>query len=566
MEPLRRSIQAGGRRLWLPYAVMGLLLAGGLVGAAAVIQPHLRFRDLHGHAAGETTYYCPMHPNYKSDHPGNCPICSMKLIPLETAPSPDVSSDQRSGSPEQRGASAGGENSGGVAPQIQISPERQQQIGVRFAEARRTPAAVEIQAVGKVAFDETQITHIHTKVTGWIEEVFADYVGAPVRKGQPLFTIYSPDLVASQQEYVLALRARRELGRSSFSEIADGARSLVDSARQRLELWDLTPAQLRVLEKTGQISRAVTVFSPVSGVVTERAAYHHGRYVTPDMDLYTIADLSRVWVEARVYESEMTHVRVGQVVQAVLPYDAERKPLEGRVSFVAPFLDPTTRTVQVRMDFPNADLTLKPETFVKVMLKRDLGPQLVVPREAVMDTGELQYVFVDRGKGYLEPRKVHAGAEVAEGGRVILDGLHEGERVVTAANFILDSESRLKGAFDAMTRPSPDQAPAGGSGESIAIHIDTVPSPAKVGKNGLRVEVRDASGNPIEAAEVGVRLFMPQMGSMAPMESKATLQAKGAGVYAGDVEIPMAWTWDTTVTVRKDGRVVGTGQTSITAR
>jgi hypothetical protein len=183
-----------------------------------------------------------------------------------------------------------------------------------------------------------------------------------------------------------------------------------------------------------------------------------------------------------------------------------------------------------------------------------------------MDTGEMQYVFVDRGNGALEPRKVHAGVEVAESRRVILEGLKEGERVVTAANFILDSESRLKGAFDAMTRAPQDDAPTGDSAKSISADLQTDPSPARVGTNALRVAIRDASGQPIEGAEVSVRLFMPQMGSMVPMESRAMLQEQGAGLYAGEVEIPLAWTWDTTVTVRKEGRVVGTAQANIMAR
>ncbi|MGH7318609.1 MAG: efflux RND transporter periplasmic adaptor subunit, partial [Candidatus Rokuibacteriota bacterium] len=337
------------------------------------------------------------------------------------------------------------------------------------------------------------------------------------------------------------------------------------NARRRLELWDITPAQIEALERRGEVSRTVTVFSPVSGVVTERAAYHHGRTVTPELDLYTIVDLSRVWVLAEVYEYELPHVSVGQAAEATLPYDPERKPLRGKVTFVSPFLDPKTRTVQVRMEFPNPGLALKPETFVNVALRRDLGPRLIVPTDAVMDTGKTQYVFVDKGEGYLEPRVVKAGPEVAAG-RVIAEGLKEGERVVTAANFILDSESRLKGAFDAMTRPSSAEAPASGTAARLTAEVTTDPSPAKVGKNKVRVKVMDASGQPITDAEVELRLFMPQMGAMAPMEAKATLRPEGAGVYAGEVDIPMAWTWTTTVTVRKGAQVVGTAETSITAR
>lgn len=556
LEPAPRP--TGGRRRVLSVVAAVLLAAGA--GGAWLLQ-RMGPRETHAEDAGKTTYYCPMHTHYKSDKPGNCPICSMKLVPLETAPSPAAPGAEA----EASGTGQAPAVAGGAAPAIRITPERQQQIGVRFAEVALQPAAVEIRAVGKVAYDETQITHIHTKVSGWIEDVFVNFVGTSVRKGQPLFTIYSPDFVASQQEYLLALRARDELGGSSFSRIADGSRSLVESSRRRLELWDMPSAQIEALEKRREVSRTVTIVSPASGVVTERAAYHHGRYVSPDLDLYTIVDLSRVWVLAEVYEYELPHVSVGQAAQATLPYDSDRRPLAGKVTFVHPFLNPQTRTVQVRMEFANPGLALKPETFVNVTLRRDLGRRLVVPKDAVMDTGRMQYVFVDKGDGYLEPRAVKAGAETAAG-RVITEGLEDGERVVTAANFILDSESRLKGAFDAMTRPSPGEAPAAGAGARLTAAVTTEPSPAKVGKNRVRVAVKDPAGQPIAGAEVEIRLFMPQMGAMAPMEAKALLRAEGGGVYAGEIDIPMAWTWTTTVTVRKGGQVIGTAETSITAR
>lgn len=556
LEPAPRP--TGGRRRAL-YVVAAVLLAAGAGGAWLLSRTGPR--DTHAEGASKTTYYCPMHTHYKSDRPGNCPICSMKLVPLETAPSPAAPGAEA----ESSGTGQAPAAAGGGAPAIRIAPERQQQIGVRFAEVASLPAAVEIRAVGRVAYDETQLTHIHTKVSGWIEDVFVNFVGSVVRKGQPLFTIYSPDFVASQQEYLLALRARDELGGSSFSRIADGSRSLVENSRRRLELWDMPPAQIEALEKRGEVSRTVTIVSPASGVVTERAAYHHGRYVSPDLDLYTIVDLSRVWVLAEVYEYELPHVSVGQAAEATLPYDSGRKPLLGKVTFVHPFLNPQTRTVQVRMEFPNPGLALKPETFVNVSLTRDLGRRLLVPKDAVMDTGRMQYVFVDKGDGYLEPRAVKAGPEVAAG-RVITEGLEEAERVVTAANFILDSESRLKGAFDAMTRPSPGEAPAAGAAARLTAEVTTEPSPAKVGKNRVRVAVMDPAGQPIVGAQVDLRFFMPQMTGMAQVDVRASLREVGVGEYAGEVELPIAWSFATTVTVRKAGTVVGTAETTVTAR
>jgi Cu(I)/Ag(I) efflux system membrane fusion protein len=514
-------------------------------------------------AQDKATYYCPMHTHYQSDRPGNCPICSMKLVPLE-APSPGPSATQveapgTSGAPRANSAGAGAV----AAPTIRIAPERQQQIGLKFAEATLLPAIVEIRAVGKVAYDETQIAHVHTKVQGWIEDVFVNFVGATVRKGQPLFTIYSPDLVAAQEEYLLSLRAQKELGTSSFERVSEGSRALLSATRRRLELWDITPAQIEALEKRGEVSRTVTVASQVSGIVTERAAYHHGRTVTPEMDLYTIVDLSRVWVLAQAYEYELPHVRVGQMAEAALPYDAERRPLVGKVTFVSPVLDPKTRTVEVRLEFPNPDLALKPETFVNVNLRRDLGRRLVVPKDAVMDTGTKQYVFVDKGDGYLEPREVKAGAEVSAG-RIIADGLRERERVVTAANFILDSESRLKGAFDAMGKAA--EGPAAGPVAQLSAAVTTDPSPARVGHNRVHVKVADGSGQAIRGADVSIRFFMPQMMGMAQVDVKAGLREVAPGEYVGDVDLPIAWSFATTLTVVKGGQVVGTAETTVTAR
>jgi len=449
-------------------------------------------------------------------------------------------------------------------PRIRVAPERQQRIGVKFAEARLQKAEATVRAVGRVLYDETRITHVHTKVNGWIEDVFVNFVGAPVRRGQPLFTMYSPELVASQEEYLLALRARRDLGESAIARVSEGSERLLASARKRLELWDVSPSQIEALEKAGRVSRTITVHSPVDGVVTERAAYHHGRTVTPDLDLYTIVDLSHVWIQAEVYEEEVAHVKLGRPAEVRLP-GAGEEGLHGRVAFVAPFVNPSTRTVQVRLEFPNQGLALRPEAFVNVVLKRPLGERLVVPKDAVMDTGEAQYVFVDQGDGYLEPRKVEAGPEV-EGGRVIAKGLEAGERVATAANFILDSESRLKGAFDALGKPAVGNGARRAVAASISAEVVTDPSPPRVGRNRLRVKVADAAGQPITGAELQVRFFMPQMSGMAQVDVKTTLREVGAGEYAGEVELPIAWSFATTVTVTKGGQVVGTAQTTVTSR
>ncbi|MGH8647156.1 MAG: efflux RND transporter periplasmic adaptor subunit, partial [Gammaproteobacteria bacterium] len=448
---------------------------------------------------------------------------------------------------------------------IFIAPERQQLIGVKSVPATVRPVVKEIRTVGRVTYDETKLTHIHTKVTGYIEEVFVDFVGKAVTKGDPLFSIYSPELVSTQEEYLIALRGQKKLSESSYPEVAAGADSLVRAARERLRLWDISEEEIETLGKEGKVKRALTIYSPVSGIVTERAAYHHGRYVDPQMDLYTVVDLSTVWVLAEIYEYDLPFVRVGQTAEIEFPYVANAKPLRGKATFLYPYLNPTTRTTQIRTEFPNPELALRPDMFFNVKLRIDLGQQLAVPEDAVLDTGTEQYVFVDKGEGYFEPRPVKLGAE-AGGYYVIQRGLEAGERVVTAANFILDSESRLKGVFANMGKPSaPQMGQPATAAQSLSVEMRE-PKEAKVGRNKIRLAVRDASGKPVKDADVEVTLSMPQMGSMPPMSSKAKLQHTGKGEYEGTIEVPMAWTWETTITVKKGGKVLGTVQTNITAR
>lgn len=451
-----------------------------------------------------------------------------------------------------------------VPKSIFVAPERQQLIGVKTAPAARRSLVKEIRAVGKVAYDETKVTHIHTKVNGYVEEVFADFVGEPVTKGKPLFTIYSPDLLATQEEFLLALKSRKTLSDSQFQWVSQGSDDLLEASRRRLKLWDVTDKEIEALEKDGKVKRAVTIVSPVSGIVTERAAYHHGKYVTPEMDLYTIVDLSTVWIVAEVYEYEQAYIREGQTAEVEFPYEGSSKPLRGKVSFVYPFVDPKTRTVKVRMEFPNPNMTLRPDTFFNVKLKTNLAAQITVPEDAVLDTGAQQYVFVDLGDGYFEPRPVKIAA-MADGYATIEKGLKADERVVTAANFILDSESRLKGVFANMGKPSEPGAATGTAAARLKVEF-MEPKEAKVGNNAVRLMVKDTAGQPVENAEVNLKVLMPQMGSMPPMSTSSALQPQGGGIYVGTVEIPMAWTWEATVTVKKDGKTLGVAQSNITAR
>ena len=403
----------------------------GMKPAAADDQQHT------GHAAGPAGkpaerkvlyWYDPMHPAYKADKPGIAPDCGMQLVP-KYADEAEAASHLPAGT-------------------VRITPEKQQLIGVRTATVQREHLTRTLRTVGKVTFDETRVAHIHTKVTGYIEEVFVDFVGKSVKKGDPLFTIYSPELVSTQQEYLIALRGKKYLSDGPYPEFSASADSLVRAARERLRLWDVSEEVVQTLEKDGKVQRTVTIYSPASGVVTERAAYHHGRYVTPETDLYTIVDLSTAWVLADVYEYEVPYVQVGQTAAMRLSYYSG-KTYTGKITYIYPTLDPKTRTVKVRLEFPNPDFELKPDMFADVELAIDYGTHVAVPQEAVLDAGTEQVVFVAHPGGYFEPRKIQPGPRVDDR-VVVLGGLRPGETIVTSGNFLIDSESRLKSAMGAM--------------------------------------------------------------------------------------------------------------------
>lgn len=329
-----------------------------------------------------------------------------------------------------------------------IPAARQQLIGVRTTEATHQTVERSIRTVGTLAVDETRQAQVHTKVAGWAEQVSVDFVGKQVRRGQPLFTIYSPELVATQKEYLLALRARREFAGSQFAETRDSSERLVASARERLRLWDISDAQIARLEETGEVQRTLTITSPVSGVMTEREIYP-GQYVTPDLMAFKIADLSSVWAIGEVFEYELPFVKLGQAVTVEFPYGQSSAPRTGRVSFIYPDVDPQTRRGRIRVDFPNPGLTFKPGTFVTLVVNAPAETALTVPREAVIDTGTKRYVILAKEGGFFEPREVTVGAP-AGNNYPVTSGLAHGDRVVTSAQFLIDSETNLRAAMNAM--------------------------------------------------------------------------------------------------------------------
>ena len=329
-----------------------------------------------------------------------------------------------------------------------ISAARQQLIGVRTAEATHQTLNRSVRTVGTLAFDETRQAHIHTKVEGWAERVSTDFVGKPVRRGQALFSIYSPKLVATQKEYLLALRAQREFAGSEFEETRASGERLVAAARERLRLWDISEAQIDALERTGQVQRTMTIYSPINGIVTARNIYP-GQYVTPDTEAFTITDLSAVWAIGEVFEYELRAVKVGDRVNVEFPYGQAASPLSGKVAFIYPDVDPQTRRGRVRVEFPNASRDLKPGTFVTMTVDVAADSALVVPREAVIDTGTSQYVILAKPGGYFEPRAVTVGTP-AEDVYPIVAGLVHGDKVVSSAQFLIDSETNLQAAMKAM--------------------------------------------------------------------------------------------------------------------
>lgn len=379
--------------------------------------------------AGVTKYYCTMHPWIVQDKPGNCPLCGMQLVPLE----------------EGKGTPAPASTVEGLAV-VQVPPERQQLLGIRTAPVEERELVKTIRTVGRVEWDERRIAYVQTKFEGWVEKVFVDYTGKFVKKGQPLLSVYSPDLVSAQEEFLIALEAKKRLGASGYPDVAKGGADLLESAKRRLLLWDITEAQIEELASTGKVKKSLILHSPLSGYVTEKMVFPN-QMVKPDMKLYIVADLSTVWIQADLYESEIGIIKPGHAATVTLPYDPGAK-LEGRVAYVYPYLEKETRTVKVRFEFPNKEGKLKPLMYATVELYVPLGKQLAVPEEAVIDTGVRKVVFVQTGPGQFEPREIHGGQRV-EPYVAVPHGLKAGEQVVTSAQFLIDSESRFKAAVAA---------------------------------------------------------------------------------------------------------------------
>jgi Cu(I)/Ag(I) efflux system membrane fusion protein len=448
---------------------------------------------------------------------------------------------------------------------VVIDARRQQLIGVRTAPVTRAPMRRTFRTVGVIGYDETKLADINLKLEGWIRDLYVDYTGQPIQQGQPVFTLYSPELLTTQQEYLLALKTRDQMQSSIIPDARERAEQLVASARQRLRLWDLPEDEIRALDETRRARDVVTFRSPVTGFVIEKQAVQ-GMHVAPGQTLYKVANLSTVWVEAEVYEQEIATVRVGQRATVTLEaYPGES--FDGRAIYIYPFVEKTTRTVKVRFQFANQRGRLKPGMYANVEIHSAGVVGLTVPTNALIDSGAEKLVFVAEGDGYYSPRRVQVGRNL--GDRIeILDGLKEGEQVASSATFFLDSESQLRAGLDSYAVKS---APVGGApaaGPALEITFRTNPDPPKTGDNEFDVGVTTTDGRPVDDADVTVQMFMPAMPTMnmPAMRNETKLLHVGGGVYRGPGQVLMAGHWDVTVVVSRGGQPLGRRQLALAAQ
>ena len=415
---------------------------GPAAGAGAAASGAPISHEGHGHAGDDVAFHtCPMHPSVKQKTAGACPICGMDLEPVTWE-----------------------EHESGV---VLIDQERRRRMGVVTGHVKRAPMTTTVRAAGRLTYDETRLVDVTLKLKGWIAQLHVDETGQAVRKGQPLLDLYSPELYAAQQEYLLALRSQQAAARAGTS-----ARSgyLVRAAEKKLRLWDLSSAQIARIARRGEPIEEIPVLSPASGFVIEKEVVQ-GTAIEPGQRVFRIAALDSIWVEAQVYEADLARVEIGQQARVTLDYLPGRV-FEGKVTHVFPFLDPETRTGRVRVELPNPKLELRPDMFATVELEVDLGERLQVPMSAVLYTGPRRLVFVDLGEGRLRPQEVVLGARAGDAAEV-LSGLEEGQAVVTSGNFLVAAESRLRSAAEYWgggEEPAPADpatgttAPTGGAG------------------------------------------------------------------------------------------------------
>jgi len=423
--------------------VAALLILGWAVSRIPAVRNLLRPGETSARKAAETRYTCPMHPFIDSDRPAACPICNMTLVPASAGGG---------------GAAAGMDNLDAALSKVSIHPSQRVMVNVATETAQSRELSLDTVAMGKVSWDERKVATVSARVGGRVEKLHVDFTGTRVVKGQPLLEIYSPELVSTQREYLLALEGTRRSQGETGPEARETSARLLEASRARLTLWGITDGQIAELEKSREPRNVFPVVAPAGGVVRQRLVTT-GQYVSEGTVLYAIGRTDTVWIQAQVYEFETGKVKVGTA--AVVTTEAyPGREFHGTVSFVDPFFDPETRTVRVRIELKNPGETLKPEMFVRVALKGRKGKVLAVPETAVLQTGERAVVWVETEPNAFTPRDVTVGHR-SGGFYEILGGLREGETVVTSGGYLIDSESQLRAVSPV---PAPPAAPGGGAG------------------------------------------------------------------------------------------------------
>ena len=454
---------------------------------------------------------------------------------------------------------------------IQISPQRLQQIGVTTAVAQMKAVSDKLSVPGNVEIDEESLSYVQTRFAGWIQNVSANATYQYVKKGQRLFTIYSPDLMSTEQEYLLARQNQKTLAPGSHGMAAQEGGWLLDAAEERLRQFGVPGPEIAALEQSGKVQREIAIESPASGFIIERNALPNA-YVQPDTKLYTIADLSTVWVYANVFQEAVGRLRPGDPAQVTVDAYPGRE-FNGHVDQILPQVDPATRTVRVRLIFRNPGVVLKPGMYVNVDINVPLGKQLVIPASAVLQSGSRGIAFIDRGEGNLEPHEIQTGLQIGDS-IVVLKGLKPGEHVVSSANFLVDSEAQLQAALGSFNPPPQNAYTAGAQSkgpsaehEQLKIEMTTDPSIPRKGKNTVSIKLTGMDGKPVDGVQVSAVFFMPAMPAMgmAAERAAAALNATGQGIYEGPLELSSGGTWQVTITVQRAGATIATKALTIDA-